>query len=181
MATFGNSVQHSNHASAWKEWLDENSSRLLMYARQRAVSMADAEDLVQDAVVKLWHYQEEKGHTPPDLALAFYTLRFIALDYGRKKERTKRRDDKIIEFNSGVDMWLDPSLEENEDAQNLRALVKALPDKLREVVTLKIWGELTFAQIGQALEISQNTAASRYRYAMEHLQKNIHLQKSRHA
>ena len=39
----------------------------------------------------------------------------------------------------------------------------------REVIALKIEGELTFAQIAEALDISINTAASRYRYALEKL------------
>jgi RNA polymerase sigma-70 factor (ECF subfamily) len=46
-----------------------------------------------------------------------------------------------------------------------------LPDIYREVITLKIWGELTFAEIAQALEIPANTAASRYRYGLVELRK----------
>ena len=34
---------------------------------------------------------------------------------------------------------------------------------------LKVWENLTFAQIGEALEISPHTAASRYRYALDKL------------
>ena len=47
--------------------------------------------------------------------------------------------------------------------------MRGLSDKLREVVVMKIWGDLTFAQISEALAISPNTAASRYRYALEQL------------
>lgn len=38
---------------------------------------------------------------------------------------------------------------------------------------MKIWGELTFDEIAKELKISQNTAASRYRYALEALRKTI--------
>ncbi len=38
---------------------------------------------------------------------------------------------------------------------------------------MKIWNELTFAEIAGVLEISQNTAASRYRYALAALRKNV--------
>jgi len=40
-------------------------------------------------------------------------------------------------------------------------------------VVLKIWSELTFAQIAQALHISANTAASRYRYGIARLQASL--------
>ena len=39
----------------------------------------------------------------------------------------------------------------------------------RELIALKIDGELTFAEIAACLGISPNTAASRYRYALEKL------------
>jgi RNA polymerase sigma-70 factor (ECF subfamily) len=38
---------------------------------------------------------------------------------------------------------------------------------------MKIWGGLTFAQIGEALNVSLNTAASRYRYALARLQTDL--------
>ena len=41
------------------------------------------------------------------------------------------------------------------------------------MLTLKIWGDLTFAQIAARLEISPNTAASRYRYALEALREAL--------
>jgi RNA polymerase sigma-70 factor (ECF subfamily) len=46
-----------------------------------------------------------------------------------------------------------------------------LPEIQRSVVTLKVWGGLTFAEIASALEIPANTAASRYRYALAELRK----------
>ena len=38
---------------------------------------------------------------------------------------------------------------------------------------MKVWGERTFAEIGETLGISQNTAASRYRYGLEALKKSL--------
>ena len=87
--------------------------------------------------------------------------------------RREKRDQKIIQFQSGEDHWLDPTLEDAEEAKLLRKEVEALPDKLREALTLKVWGGLTFAEIGSVLKISHNTAASRYRYALEQLQQKL--------
>ena len=42
-----------------------------------------------------------------------------------------------------------------------------------EVVVLRIWEGMTFAEIGEVLEISQNTAASRYQYAMQKLSRRL--------
>jgi RNA polymerase sigma-70 factor (ECF subfamily) len=56
-----------------------------------------------------------------------------------------------------------------EKSDWLRAAIHTLPVEQRDVVALKIDGELTFGEIGAALGISPNTAASRYRYALEKL------------
>ena len=51
----------------------------------------------------------------------------------------------------------------------VREALQELPPEQAEVVVLKVWEELTFAEIASALEISPNTAASRYRYALDKL------------
>ncbi|MGV3533859.1 MAG: sigma factor-like helix-turn-helix DNA-binding protein, partial [Chthoniobacteraceae bacterium] len=49
-----------------------------------------------------------------------------------------------------------------------------LPDEQREVVVLRIWGELTFAQVAETVGVSINTVAARYRYGLEALRKHLH-------
>lgn len=61
----------------------------------------------------------------------------------------------------------------DEETQALEDALKKLPPEQREVVVMKIWGELKFEEIAKELNISQNTAASRYRYALEALRKHL--------
>jgi RNA polymerase sigma-70 factor (ECF subfamily) len=160
-------------ADAWKDWLSAEGGKLLLYARSRTNCQQDAEDLMQEALIRLWGYQEERGHVPPDVPLAYSVLRLCGMDYGRKQGRRTKKQKKIIQFHDYDEHWLDRGVEEDEEAEFLRCAVEKLTDKLREVITMKIWGGLTFAQIAEVLKISQNTAASRYRYALEQLQKNL--------
>jgi RNA polymerase sigma-70 factor (ECF subfamily) len=53
-----------------------------------------------------------------------------------------------------------------------RALA-ALPPEQATVVVLKIWHDLTFREIAEALHLSLDTAASRYRYAAEKLRRSL--------
>jgi RNA polymerase sigma-70 factor, ECF subfamily len=156
-------------ANAWKQWLAENGPRLLLFARGWSTCRQDAEDLVQDAIVRMWHHQAEKSHCPPDLPLVFSTIRFCGLNHHRSESRRRKREESVIYLNDFQDVWLDPVLEDDEEAIILRDAVQQLSEKLREVVVLKFWGGLTFLQISETLAISPNTAASRYRYALEQL------------
>ena len=158
---------------AWKGWLREHSSRLYVYARQRCNTREDAEDMIQEALVRLWGYQEQRDNIPPDLPLAYSVLRFVAMDHGKKQRRKQRKERAIIYLHDCQDHWLDASVEDDEEAVILKKALDTLGEKLREVVTLKVWGGLTFAEIANSLAISPNTAASRYRYALEQLERKL--------
>ena len=153
--------------------MSENSHRLLLFARGWAPCREDAEDLVQEAIIRLWKLQKEKGGAPPDLPLVFSTIRFCGLNRHRSDKRRRKREESIIYLNDFEDVWLDPAVEEDEEAVLLREAVEKLSPKLREVVTMKVWGGLTFAQISESVAISPNTAASRYRYALEQLAQDM--------
>jgi len=107
------------------------------------------------------------------LPLAHSVLRFVAMDHTKKAGRKKRKEDAVIYLHDQEDYWLDTNAEDDDEALLLREAVEKLGEKLREVVTLKIWGGLTFGQIAEAMTISPNTAASRYRYALEQLERKL--------
>jgi RNA polymerase sigma-70 factor, ECF subfamily len=169
-------------ASEWKQWLAENGARLLLFARGWSKCRQDAEDLVQDAILRMWHHQADKDHKPPDLPLVFSTIRFCGLNHHRSESRRRKREESVIYLADFKDVWLDPVLEEDEEALILRETVQNLSQKLREVVVMKFWGGLTFLQISETLAISPNTAASRYRYALEQLGHELRrIKEERHA
>lgn len=164
-------------ATAWKQWLAEHGSKLLLFARSWSQNREDAEDLVQEAILRMWHHQADKNHTTPDLPLVFSTIRFCGLNHHRSEKRRKKREESIIYLNDFQDAWLDPVIDEDEEAKMMRDAVQRLSPKLREVVIMKFWGGLTFAQVSESLAISPNTAASRYRYALEQLSQDLRLKK----
>ena len=67
----------------------------------------------------------------------------------------------------------DQAASDGPDWQRLQQAVRSLPDEQREVVALKIDGELTFAQIAQIVGVSVSTAASRYQYALRKLRASL--------
>jgi RNA polymerase sigma-70 factor, ECF subfamily len=151
----------------WKVCFSELAPGLVLFARQFVRSIADAEDIVQDAFVRFWR----KEHSIENRALLFATVRSVALDLLRRDARRARREaNAALE----VEQSAQPQFDFDDSSQReLAAAVDRLPAEQREVLVMKIWNELTFAEIGQALAISQNTAASRYRYALAALKKNF--------
>lgn len=158
----------------WKAWIKENGSRLILFARQQSRSEADAEDVLQNALIKTW-----KTHQgPPDdkvISLAYTNVRRCAIDLGRSNDRRRAREDVAARETGELVSWFE--LPEDDTSRALQVALSKIPEKFREVITLKIWGEQTFEQIGKTLSISPNTAASRYRYGMDSLRRSLVLEK----
>ena len=153
--------------SGWDQWLARQAPKLLLFARQQARCEADAHELVQDALVEAWRRQADGA--PPAPALVFGLIRRRAIDLARRDDRRANRE--IAARDAAQPDWFAPEIEDRERAWLLQDALSQLAASQREVVTLKIWGGLTFAEIAGALDIPANTAASRYRYALEELRK----------
>jgi RNA polymerase sigma factor (sigma-70 family) len=151
----------------WEQWVMAHAPGLLLFARQRSRCEADAQDLVQEAVVEAW--QRRVDGAPPQLALVFATIRRRAVDWGRSQDRRAARE-AVVQAEI-PECWFDSSIEDRELSRLIQEAMCKLQENYREVVTLKTWGGLTFAEIAEALEIPANTAASRYRYGLEELRK----------
>jgi len=160
---------HGN--SAWRQWFEVHGPKLLLCARQWTRSLADAEDAVQEAFVRFWRGQRILGGEPFPLVLT--SIRRAAFDLARGNLRRTRRELRALEVAEGDEPLFEPFAEGDERRCAIEAALKRLPDEQREVLVLKIWGELTFAQIAEQLAISPNTAASRYRYALTALRHDL--------
>jgi RNA polymerase sigma-70 factor (ECF subfamily) len=150
--------------SDWNDWLAEHAGRFLLFARQQTCCGHDAEDVLQEALVESW----KRTGGRPDNALVYATIRRRAIDLARRANRRSAREQasESPEFFSGPP-------EDGEMTALLEREIRKLPDQQREVLTLKFWGGLTFAEVAVALQIPQGTAASRYRLALESLRHTL--------
>jgi len=165
-------MEATHDQGTWKHWLEAHGPKLLLCARQWTRSLADAEDVVQEAFVRYWRHQR---HLPGDpQALLITSIRRAALDHARRHARRTAREEKADGGLEERDCTFEAQPGEDADRRNeIESALQRLPAVQREVLVLKIWNELTFEQIGEALEIPANTAASRYRYALAALRKEL--------
>ena len=181
MQTINAMPSASPATSEWREWLETHGPRLLLFARQQTRSQEDAEDVLQDAIVKLVEKirsEEFVGGEDAWQPYLYTTIRRLAIDLSRRDDRRRRREDIVGTDEEAIhteafDPWFDSESSDDETRSQLESKLRELPPKFAEVILMKIWGERTFAEIGEALGISQNTAASRYRYGLEALKKSL--------
>ncbi|MDP3849495.1 MAG: RNA polymerase sigma factor [Luteolibacter sp.] len=167
--------------SEWREWLQINGPKMLLFARQQTRAHQDAEDVLQDAMVKLIEkirHDEFIGGPEAWQPYLYTTIRRLAIDLSRRDDRRKRREDTVgaetgESRQEAFHPWFDSESSDDETRVQLEQKLKELPEKFAEVIIMKVWGERTFAEIGETLGISQNTAASRYRYGLEALKRSL--------
>ncbi len=163
-------MEEAHAPGSWSTWFEVHGPRLLLCARQWTRSLADAEDVLQEAFVRYWRHQ--RGLPGDPKALLVTSIRRAALDLARRDSRRAVREERF-----GLDEaapFFEPAPGKDADRQReIEAALRRLPPEQREVLVLKIWHELTFEQIADSLGIPLNTAASRYRYALTALRKEL--------
>ena len=145
---------------------DAYAATLVLFARQWLVRSA-AEDVVQDVFVNLLLQRR----APDNLkAWLFKAVRNAAISHARSATRRGNREKRHAVHRPD---WFEPRPEDLIDAATAQQALESLAPEQREVIVLRIWGQMTFEEAAAALEISPNTAASRYRYGLAKLKEQL--------
>jgi RNA polymerase sigma-70 factor (ECF subfamily) len=148
---------------------DLTSQRLVRYAVSLTRNQHDAEDAVQAALVQLAGKPSLLRSVRCPWAYLLQIVRNESLLIARKRRRAVNAAD----LTDMVTLCRVDELEREDTHRAVWSALRTLPAEQAEVVVLKIWEELTFAEIAEILDQSPNTIASRYGYAMTKLSQRL--------
>ena len=144
--------------------LEEERKNLLQYACYRTGVKQDAEDAIQDAVVKMLNVET------PILNLKGYLYQAVAhacIDIVRQRQRLQSEGLEIMR------LW---RTEKNDDfSQEFRRISQMLaqiPEEQAEVIRLRFYAEKSFAEIAEMLNVGLPTVKSRFLYGMDKMKKS---------
>lgn len=161
-------------ARVYSEWKDE---LLTVAVHLLSGDRSTAEDVVHDVFVT---FARKASGIEIQSSLKSYLITAClnrARDALRKSSRVETYPQEFDQ-RPNEEQTVSDAAAANEDRQRILAAMQALPLEQREVVTLKIHSQLTFREIAEMLEISSNTAQSRYRYALDKLKALLVTEKS---
>lgn len=124
-------------------------------------SPADAEDALQEVFVALATKRVSRIQNLK--SYLFVAARHQAFTLLRRRKRDEQFEDV-----TSLDI-ADPATLLRDEVQDWAALLARLPLEQREVIALKVWEEMTFADIAVVVRARPNTVMSRYRYGIERL------------
>jgi RNA polymerase sigma-70 factor (ECF subfamily) len=142
--------------------IDTQAAPLILYARQWCDT---PEDVVQEAFLKL-----ARTKAPDDpIAWLYRVVRNGALDAARVARRRHRREAAVAR---PARWFVEPEVE-GLDAAVAVAAVARLPAEQREAIVARLWGGLSFEQIGAVAGCSASTAFRRYSAGIEALRREL--------
>lgn len=121
-----------------------------------------AEDLLQAVMLRIVRSRDRLRSVRSLRAYLFRAAR---------NEWIRRREAPVPSLEV-VDEPMEPTPETDDRTHLRRAMARLAPER-REVVVLKVHHGLTFAQIGEVLDLPADTAASRYRRALRDLRRQL--------
>lgn len=151
---------------------DAHAPSLFSFLLNLTRSEADTRDVLQEIFLRL---ARQPGMLSEVTKPRHFLLRLahnLAVDLVRRRTARERRDASL----AGAAVELFARTEDPDEEQfrcELSNAMAMLPEEQRAVVHLKLWEGLTFEAIGEALDISANTAASRYRYGIDKLRNRL--------
>ena len=151
---------------------DEHAQPLCAFLLNFTRDEADTRDLLQEIFLKLARDDQLLRGVREERAFLIRLAHNAAIDLMRRRgTRDKTKENFAAELISPFASTSDP--DEKVFREELAAALGELPEDQRAVVHLKLWEGLTFEGIAAALKIPPNTAASRYRYALDKLRDRL--------
>ena len=142
-----------------------------------------AEDLFQETFIKIIKhlnsdkYSEQGKFLPWMLRIAHN----LCIDYFRKIKQeakvTVSNGEDIFSYLSFSDENAEKNIIKKQTEATVQQLIEQLPEDQREVVLLRIYGELSFKEIAEITGVSINTALGRMRYALNNIRRVIQSKK----
>ena len=152
--------------------LDAVGRRGFAYAWQMLRNHDDALDAVQTAMTAVWQHRRrlQKGRDPRGW---FYrVLRNKCVDVMRSR---RVRTSAVLEADPPDPAQNDPvgNADRREQLADLRRALTGLPDEMREIILLRDFHDLPYAEIAQVLDIPPGTVMSRLHRARSALRERL--------
>ena len=144
--------------------MDDHAAALVLYARQWC---AAPEDVVQEAFVKLAGQRSPPASVLPWL---YRVVRNGALGAARAERRRKHHEARAA---ARTPAWFLPTEGDGLDAAAAAAALQALPLQQREILVARLWGGLTFEQIGPLAGLSASAAHRHYHAGLDALRERL--------
>lgn len=169
--------RESGIADQVRHFFEEMREPLYRYLQISGASPADAEDIVQETLIRLYR-QLQQGSLITDIRpWVFHVAHNLLVDQKRKQQRAGSYK-TLVQSQWGTDERRDPSLNPEERVvqqqrlDRMQASIENLTELQRECLSLRAEG-LRYREIAAVLDLSISTVADSVRRAVTNLRRRV--------
>ena len=173
------SAYMTGNESALCELITRHKQRIYSFIYSKVFDRDVAEDIFQDTFIKVIRtlkrgaYNEEGKFLPWVMRIAHNLI----VDHYRKSNRmnttTGGENFDIFDVIQNTDKNVEQQMEKKQTLEDVKGLIKYLPDDQKEVLMMRLYFDMSFKEISESTNVSINTALGRMRYALINLRKMI--------
>ena len=159
--------------------INRHQHRIYSFIYSKVYDRDIAEDIFQDTFIKVIRtlkrgkYNEEGKFLPWVMRIAHN----LVIDHFRRNKRMPKFDNSgdfnIFSVLSDDNLNAEKQLIKDQIESDVKELIKELPEDQLEVLTMRIYKDMSFKEISERTGVSINTALGRMRYALINLRKII--------
>ncbi len=161
-----------NDKQAFGVLLSRHQNKIFNYILSLVKDKALADDLFQDTNIKIINtlrggkYRNEGKYIQWAMRIAHN----LVIDYFRKNQRfptiKTNEDFDIFDVLDSREESIEHKLIKNQIHDDVRKLIRQLPEEQRKVLVLRHYSNMSFKEIADKTGVSINTALGRMRYAL---------------
>ena len=148
--------------------IESTQDELIRFAFYRLGNRDDAEDVVQDVYVEAYRDRAKRRHITRVRPYLFRMVGNRCFDLLRARSRNSG---EVVEESASAGDDAFSSMAAREEAEALSLALESIPPKEAEVIRLRTFADLSFAEIAEAVGTPVSTVKSRFRYGLDKLRR----------
>jgi RNA polymerase sigma-70 factor, ECF subfamily len=173
----GKYIHAGKAAKCVEELMENHLNRLLNHAYYHLGNLKDAEDVVQETLLKVFIEIQRKKILKNPPAYTFRMLSNACIDKMRKTRKQFIPIENIITAEIPLTNTPEEELIRHEEYLRINNLLNSIPADQAEVIRFRFVVGMQFAEIAEILEIPETTAKSRFAYGIKKIKEGYFYQK----
>jgi len=161
-------------------FIARNQDKLLKHAFFRLGNKEEAEDIVQEVMIRIYQQRESKKHVGAPVSYVFRMVYNSCIDHLRKKATAGFEKINGKDVHEGIDLSnRESEIIAREEFQRINKLLGSIPEEQAEVLRLRIIDEMSFVDIAETMKLPVTTIKSRFTYGINKLRTTINHQEEK--
>jgi RNA polymerase sigma-70 factor, ECF subfamily len=158
-------------------FINKYLNRLVHHAFFRIGNKHEAEDIVQDVIVKMYFDKERLSGIENPLSYVYRMVTNACIDFLRKNKTNLIERIELNNYAHQIQVNGHENFMIEEEFKCINNLLSNIPDEQSEVIRFKVIDELSFVEIAAINNLPVTTIKSRFKYGIEKLKYIYQLKK----